>query len=224
MTDKLSPDQFLLKFGKHDLLELDEPGSKTALIDDIIIHPDWDVNDERYDADIAIIVLKHPVAFTDKIQPICLPRHERNIVGSKGTIVGWGKSEHSAHFESMPKILTIPVISADYCYTTFPKLAKYGSTRAYCGGYVSESKAPCHGDSGSGLFVKDQSFPYSWIIEGLVSGSLSIGSTCDVNKFSMYTNVTSFIDWVGSTMNETKNALREDVVFSCVESQSLDLK
>lgn len=207
----------LVMLGKHDL-SIEEPRSVTAFVEDIIIHPDWDVNDHHFDADIAMIILRDEIAYTDFIQPICMTRHERHIVGSEGHIVGWGKSENVALHETRPKMLTIPIISADFCYTTFPLLAEYGSTRAFCGGYVDANKAPCHGDSGSGLFVQDEKFPYSWIIDGLVSGSLAIGGTCDVNKFSIYTNVTSFADWISSTMEETKVKSWEDVVFICTES------
>lgn len=193
----------IVKLGMHDLTT-NETGSLTSSVEEIILHPDWNISNSRFDADIAIIILRDPVVFTDFIQPICLPRRKRLLSGHKGTIVGWGKAESSSDYEDTPKKLEIPIINSDYCYTTFPLLAEYGSTRAFCGGYVNENKAPCHGDSGSGLFVKDRKYPFSWIIEGLVSGSLSIGSTCDVNKFSLYTDVENFTSWIGEAMGKTK--------------------
>lgn len=203
----------IVKLGVHDLTT-NETESQTSIVEDIILHPDWNISDSRFDADIAIIVLRDPVVFTDSIQPICLPRFKREIFGQTGTIVGWGKSESSSAFETKPKKLEIPIISSDYCYTTFPRLAAYGSTRAFCGGYVNENKAPCHGDSGSGLFVKDRKYPFSWIIEGLVSGSLSIGSTCDVNKFSLYTDVQNFTTWISKTLEDTKEKVQSIDVFN----------
>lgn len=203
----------IVKLGVHDLTT-NESESQTSFVEDIILHPDWNISDSRFDADIAIIVLRDPVVFTDFIQPICLPRFKREIFGHTGTIVGWGKSESSSAYETRPKKLEIPIISPDYCYTTFPRLAAYGSTRAFCGGYVNENKAPCHGDSGSGLFVKDRKYPFSWIIEGLVSGSLSIGSTCDVNKFSLYTDVQNFTRWISKTLEETKEKVQSIDVFN----------
>lgn len=50
-------------------------------VQEIIIHPDWRSFTDRFDADIAILVLKRLVEFTNFIQPVCLPKDE-NIEGS----------------------------------------------------------------------------------------------------------------------------------------------
>lgn len=93
--EKTSPVHVLVFLGKFNLEIDDEDGSKVSLVDDIIVHPDWDFNDEKFDADIAIVVLLEPVNFNGFIQPVCLP-HQSNVspIGT-GVIASWGKSEHS---------------------------------------------------------------------------------------------------------------------------------
>lgn len=45
-------------------------------VKEIIIHPHWRAFTDSYDADIAILVLKRFIEFTNFIQPVCLPKDE----------------------------------------------------------------------------------------------------------------------------------------------------
>jgi Trypsin len=81
--------------GKHNLSVSDEPGSTAHSVWEIILHPDWNWNSFKFDADISILVLRDPVVFSEKVQPICLPQQSDDEVVGLGTVVGWGVSEHS---------------------------------------------------------------------------------------------------------------------------------
>lgn len=58
----------------------------------ILVHHKWNYNSERIENDIAIIVMDHPVEFTDYVKPICVwPVNQENfhITGLVGVTAGW---------------------------------------------------------------------------------------------------------------------------------------
>lgn len=191
----------------------DETTSINSSVSSIIIHPDWNIVNESYDADISIAVLVAHVDFSDNIQAICLPKSNEGEVSGTGILTGWGKSERSdkSYHDTLPSKLEIPAINASFCYPTFPALSKYSSHRMFCGGYKNESKAPCSGDSGGGLYFMHES---KWIIRGIVSGGLLNGNFgCDIDRFSLYTNVARFVDWIKENMAASPG--REFIEFTC---------
>lgn len=203
--------------GRLNLTAFDEYGSKTYSAQQIVLHHDWDFNDERYDADIALVILKDVVEFSLYIRAACLPSSGYTEVTGDGTIVGWGKNYNGTgrYFEPEPSKLIIPAINGTHCYTTFNLLARYVSNRAFCGGYENQGKSPCAGDSGGGFYTFD-TLSESWIVYGIICGSL-VGTEygCDVNKFSVYTNVSWFIDWLKKNMEESIESFWKYVDFDC---------
>lgn len=82
--------------GKHNLESLNEAHSIKSGVLRFVIHPDWNYNDDSYDADIAIAILNQSITFSKLIQPICLwtaSMSYDDIVGRLGTVAGWGKNE-----------------------------------------------------------------------------------------------------------------------------------
>lgn len=222
--ETIMPHELLCKVGRFNLSDSSEENCVDSLVWDTIIHPYWDSNSLSYDSDIAIVVLKNSVEFSDKIQPVCLPQLSFEDVVGLGTIVGWGKSELSAiryeEHDQTPSKLFIPAINASHCYTTFPLLAKHSSNGIFCGGYENKGKGPCLGDSGGGFYMQDQpSDP--WNIRGIVCGSLANAKYgCDINKFQLYTNVARFVNWIEQTMDESTEILWQLVNFNCSEITS----
>lgn len=184
----------------------------------IILHPDWNFNSMRYDSDIAIVVMQDQVDFSDMIRPICLPPQSYSAFSLIGTVVGWGKSENSRNgfHDETPSKMSIPTINATHCYTTFPQLASHSSNSLFCGGFNNEGKAPCLGDSGGGFYVKAKDS--KWVTMGIVSGAIAeMTRGCDINKFSLYTNVARFTEWITQVMTNTKEFFREHSEFSCLQ-------
>jgi Trypsin len=188
--------------GKYDLNVFNESGSKHCSILKYFLHPDWNFDGLRYDADIIIIVLRQEVEYSDGIQPICLPQASFTEVVGNGTVVGWGRSETSGYFHSTkPNKIDIPAVNSSHCYTT-TRLGEYSSNRAFCGGYRNQAKGPCSGDSGSGFYMKES---FKWNIQGIVSGGLlNEKQECDINNFILFTNIGWFIDWIERTMTESE--------------------
>lgn len=201
--------------------EPNELGSKKSLVWDIIIHRDWNFNTEKFDADISIIVLTNQIKFSPTIQPIKLPKPNFDEVSGVGTVVGWGKSENSGNkfHDTTPSKVLIPAVNSSHCYTTFHELGVASSNRHFCGGYENQGIAPCLGDSGGGFYIQDSSS--TWTVRGIASASIiDAKHGCDINKFSLYTNVARFIDWIEDIMNETREPNWSLVEFECKQDAS----
>lgn len=211
----LEAESILVLLGRHNLKVTAEKGSETRAVDKITIHPDWKIDDTKYDADLAILHLDRRVAFSQFIQPVCLTGDKEVLKNDDGYVVctarlysfsndiffiqvGWGKSEDfSKAHEEEPKQLLIRAVNSSYCFEKEHKLGALYSSRMYCaGGYGA---GPCSGDSGGGFFVK---FRGLWTLRGAVSSALldSIGD-CDVERFTLFTKITDFAPWI-------KNAIR----------------
>lgn len=85
--EKLSPSQLVVLLGRYNLDAKIELDSINARVDEIIIHPEWRAFDEKFDADLAMLVFKESVKFTDFIQPVCLPTDDSIDKYYSGTLV-----------------------------------------------------------------------------------------------------------------------------------------
>lgn len=189
--------EFVVLLGAHDLNESFEEGRITAVVQSVNIHPDWNTGTENYDADIAVLVLTHPVFYTQYIKPICLIRADSPAsLVTNGVVIGFGKSEdQSKKYENIPKVLQMPIHDDSSCFLKFYLLARFSSKRTFCGGTANGTGA-CHGDSGGGFYVRYNGVFY---LRGLVSASLLDDFlNCDVNAYSIFTNMLNFNDWVQS--------------------------
>lgn len=75
-------------------LELEEDSEQKIEVNKIVMNPDWNPNDSKYDADISILILKNLIKYTKFIRPICLPtvqEAEMDIANRQGVVAGWGK-------------------------------------------------------------------------------------------------------------------------------------
>lgn len=77
----------LVLLGRHNLKVTAEKGSETRAAEEISIHPDWKVDDQKYDADLAILHLDRNVEFSTFIQPICLTYDEEVLKHEDGYVV-----------------------------------------------------------------------------------------------------------------------------------------
>lgn len=186
------------RLGKYSLTKDDEIGSTIhPVISEIIIHPDWKYDQDSYDADIAILklFLLNAIDFNSFVRPICLPEQMDLVVTGNGTTVGWSKSAKSNDVnESTPSAVEQPVVDGNTCYTTDYNLAKYSSSRMFCGGSVSQGEASCSADSGGFYFLDERSI---WTIRGISSGGVKdAAGKCEASAHTLHTNVAKFSDWI----------------------------
>lgn len=189
---KISPGLVRALLGRHNL-KVNELGSIIAKIAKIILHRDWNIFEEdSFDADIALIGIE-PIIFSATIRRVCLPlKIEEEVLGT-GSVVGWGRSKNLNANVLKPSEISIPALTSQ-CPSD---LQSYSSDRTFCGGFDQRGRSPCEGDSGSGFYQLDRSTK-SWIVSGIVSSAIvnENQNGCEENKFTLYTSVSSFIEWI----------------------------
>lgn len=162
------------------------------------MHPDWDIRDSRYDADIAIAILDTHIEYNYWVQPICLWSGSSDldlVRGKKGTIIGWGFSEHSVN-SNEPLEVEVPIVSTGNCVLSNHNFNYIISNRTFCAGN-NALEGPCNGDSGGGLFLFQNG---AWRLRGVVSVSLVDPETrnCDVKNHAVFTDAAKFTPWINS--------------------------
>jgi secreted trypsin-like serine protease len=187
-TQPRALDSFYAFIGKYNL-KADESGATRGLISSIRMHPDWDYNSTRYDADIALLVLKDKITFGTFVQPACLPTPTTNVFNTSGTIVGYGLTENlTTTNDNRPKFVEILSTDNENCFWDSHTFQVFGSRRTFCAG--EQGKRACRGDSGGGFYVKSSGI---YIVNGVVSAG---SPDCNEDRFAVFTNVPKFVEWI----------------------------
>lgn len=71
-SKKKLPVDIIVYLGRHSLNSTTELDSVTRNVVEIFVHRDWRTGNDKYDADLAILVLEQEVTFSHFIQPVCL--------------------------------------------------------------------------------------------------------------------------------------------------------
>lgn len=83
----LSADEIVVFLGRYDLESKAEKGSTTREVSSIHVHPEWKIKSDKWDADLALLVLNEIVTFTNFIQPVCVPANKTVEKYDDGTVV-----------------------------------------------------------------------------------------------------------------------------------------
>ncbi|XP_052894421.1 brachyurin-like [Anopheles moucheti] len=141
--------------------------------------------------DIAIVRLDSSMSFTDRIQPIRLPaRSDGRLYGGYiGTVSGFGRTSDSSW-----------AISAVLRYTTNGIMTNAECVKRWNYDTISNQnlcmwgtggRSSCNGDSGGPLAIQDGGPQLQIGVVSFVSAS-----GCAVGKPSVYTRVSSYVDWI----------------------------
>lgn len=162
----------------------------------IHVHPDWNPNNARYDADIAALDFNSgKILLSSFVKPIAIwDSPQLNNSGLSGFVAGWGKGENPGRsYEPIPKNLLAPFYDSVECLIEAPALVTLFAKNTFCAG-LQNGTGVCFGDSGNGYFVKVSEEYY---LRGLVSASLTdTTGGCQVKTFAIYTDILKFSDWV----------------------------
>lgn len=168
-------------------------------IDKIYVHPDYKEDLTNFDGDIAVIITKIHIQFTDYIRPSCLWTEDEEIgkvAGETAVIIGWAILRGFALNN-----LTAIIAPNEECIKYDNRFEKLVSNRTFCAKNVHE-KGPCDGHSGSGLLVLRNG---RWTLRGTVSGVLDgKGHTtiypneliCKSKPYIVYADVAKFMPWI----------------------------
>ncbi|XP_075984000.1 uncharacterized protein LOC142981779 [Anticarsia gemmatalis] len=182
--------------GKYNL-RTSVDGVQVKFVNKIIVHPEY--NATIFSRDLAILELRDPVTYSDWVRPVCLwPETEIdlfNIVGKKGSVVGWGFEVTGTAKEEL-SLLEMPVVDQETCLNSYIEFyEKFTSDYTYCAGYNKDGTAVCNGDSGGGMVFKRGS---SWYLRGLASLSVARQNAyrCDPKHFVIFTDIAKFLPWI----------------------------
>ncbi|KAK7111762.1 trypsin-1-like [Littorina saxatilis] len=179
--------------GKHHLLKNDR-GEAHLNVESIIMH-DHFVHD-TVENDIAIVVVRETIPFTNFIRPICLPSGTAQTALHEGKaclMAGWGNTKDTGSSEVLRQV-TVPVIPDDVCAKPGWYYHDFIPLKTFCAGYEEGGRDACAGDSGGPLISK---FDGHWYVTGIASW----GYSCAEARWpGIYTNVTYYLPWIHKQM------------------------
>ncbi|XP_065345651.1 chymotrypsin-2-like [Cloeon dipterum] len=168
-------DHFLYS-GSVDL----ESGGRTHLPIQVEVHEDYFLGG----FDIAVIKVDPPFDFTDpfKWAPVSLPQTGFEVQeGLPATVLGWGQETPNTSTVQFLKAATISTIDDSNCsMLTDP-------ANMICAGTSEGNIGHCYGDNGGPL-----------IVDGVQLGIVSYSIACESTLPSIFTQVSSYIDWIAT--------------------------
>ncbi|GAB0087375.1 hypothetical protein DMENIID0001_016720 [Sergentomyia squamirostris] len=187
----------IVRLGQYDISSSDVSDEvRDFAIGDVSIHPKYR-STSTYN-DIALVELKEAVTFSEFIRPACLNFDQESDDGPGLTTVGWGHTawsgqEESSFLEKIP----MTILPDKDCNNTFKesRIEEGITDSQICAGSNSTMKTTCEGDSGGPLSFYIYRPRISLNIYYIV-GVTSYGEKCDSKSPTLYTRVSSYLDWI----------------------------
>ena len=116
-----------VRLGAHNLQNsADETGVQDIGVKLVAKHKDFEW--ETGHSDIAILVLKSPIKYTNTVRPVCLPAGKASYAGEKGTVAGWGLLSERGSRPTVLQELTMEIWDNARCSSTYGSTAPAGIT------------------------------------------------------------------------------------------------
>ena len=163
--------------------------------------------------DLALIKLIKPVHLGKFVRTVCLPTKDEGdlaIPTKYGIVAGWGSTKALKPREGPKKADRYSTVLQYSAFTiqsdrlcSNRSALPFNSTVSFCAGDGKGGNDTCMGDAG-GAFVREgrRGDGYRWIATGLVSWGVGCAQK---DKFTYYTRVYPFIDWIKKTMDENRS-------------------
>lgn len=215
-TKVYQADELLVMLGRYNMSTWFEPGTVIRELATLHMHPDFSLSIPRpTDADVAVLEMRLPVEYGAFVMPVCLWRAVETsgvapTLGSVGTVVGWGGTNHrlsdgSTRINPIPESMTISVVPRHACMSGTD--ASSERTHIFCAGTRNGRRA-CVGDAGSGyIALHDNRLALRGVmaVDAAAASRAGAGSvfvqTCDEREYYVFTDVSTFIDWIESFMD-----------------------
>nr|ABB89132.1 serine protease CFSP3 [Azumapecten farreri] len=161
-------------------------GGTIVGVQTIRVHERYNGNAPGYPNDIAILVVAGSLTSNVNAEAVDLPQNpNENYNGADCEITGWGRTE----LGGLPDILQVAntnVLSQSECTNYWGSNINTGHVCVRTG-----NNGACQGDSGGPLTCS-----------GVLVGVTSWGySDCRVSHPSVYTRITTFLDWINDNMS-----------------------
>ncbi|XP_055630217.1 transmembrane protease serine 9-like [Toxorhynchites rutilus septentrionalis] len=192
----------VVQLGQNDLFE-SSANMREVRVGKITPHTQWDSFGKAND--IALLELTTNVQFNDYIQPACLPKGsdaaESNLLGTVGTIVGWG-------FENRMSSATTNTLQETRLSIVEPSMCVSSASQAngvICLRSIGGSNA-CTGDSGGGMFIEENGV---WTVRGVIPKLEEENGFCNPSGFLKIASTSNSIKWIRSEMILGTGKIRE---------------
>ncbi|XP_060702193.1 transmembrane protease serine 9 isoform X1 [Hemiscyllium ocellatum] len=153
----------------------------------LITHPSF--NTYSLDYDIALLELSQPVAFTEVIQPACVPTPaHRFSEGMKCYVTGWGTTAVGGLLSYLMQKAEVNLFSDNLCLELYGRQI---TPRMLCAGRLNGGVDTCQGDSGGSLVCKESSG--KWFLVGITSWGIGCAKANAPGVYSRVTTLQSFI-------------------------------
>ncbi|XP_054905442.1 acrosin [Poeciliopsis prolifica] len=157
----------------------------------VIVHEKYDFNTSNND--VALLVLKVPIVFTNYVQPCCFPtsmNHQLSLNLSNCFITGWGSINYKGGAADMLQEAELEVIETDRCNQKHWYNGLI-TEQMLCAGTLSGGVDTCQGDSGSPLQCYSENDNRYYLI-----GVTSFGENCGhPNRPGVYSKTSMYGRW-----------------------------
>ncbi|XP_026728126.1 venom serine protease 34-like [Trichoplusia ni] len=172
--------------GEHNVQVGDSPATAVYRVQRFIIHPLY--NENIFDYDVALIEVVGTIAFSDRVNAVCLPfnSQDSDLTGSKVTLLGWGTIYPGGPTSSYLQKVDVDVISQRACSS----LVRTLTDRQMC--TLTPGKDACQDDSGGPTLYTD---PVTGLLfsVGVISSGRNCASRTDPG---IHTRVSSVLSWI----------------------------
>ncbi|KAH8273393.1 hypothetical protein KR018_008635, partial [Drosophila ironensis] len=152
----------------------------------VIVHPEYDASTDYND--IALLELETPAK--PELRPVCL-WYETELANSLVTAIGYGQTSFAGL--SSAQLLKVPLqrVSNDICqfHYSSEQLNRGLLESQMCAGDDTGERDTCQGDSGGPLLMLNGPLTYA-------VGITSHGQGCASGPPTVYTRVSSYLDWI----------------------------
>ncbi|XP_070150766.1 transmembrane protease serine 9-like [Polyergus mexicanus] len=204
--------------GKHHISKNEDTQQEVA-VEKAFVYEDYPGGVAPYD--IAILKLKTPLIFNERVSAVFLPQQNEIRTGN-AVLSGWGsisKNLRPVLPDALQKV-TVPLLDNLSCLNKFPNNIIGKKPELYdsqiCTDSVGEVSA-CSGDSGGPLVQFENNTP---IQIGIVSWGVL---PCGVNHVpSVYTRVASYVDWIKMTI--WLDMVKPNITWICIDYNGLSMQ
>ncbi|XP_076041575.1 uncharacterized protein LOC143025574 isoform X2 [Oratosquilla oratoria] len=142
--------------------------------------------------DIAIIKLEHPLPFSNRIQPICLPTRNIETDNKRAIITGWGRNEGGKLQSDLHTLASIATTNTECSkrWQANGAPAHFIQNTMLC--MDASNGDSCNGDSGGPCIMKKPDGTFE--VVGVVS--FGSGSCTDADLPGVYTRVGAYLEWI----------------------------
>ena len=144
------------------------------------------VNRNPYPCNIAVLEMAESVPLDQypNIKPVCLPSPGADFTGFTATVTGWGDDADNGvtDYNSWLHEVQVTDYTRQYCNNNAIHWSEI------CAGVLAGIEAPCYGDNGAPLVVRDPANN-----NGLTLAGIAFSRNGDCKQIETYTKVSAFV-------------------------------